>query len=484
MKVLFVASEVAPIIKIGGLGDVAGSLPKALEKLGVDVDVIVPFYSLIDESKFSFMKQMEISVPYAGATHEVGVYKTKLPGSEVDAILLRNLEYLSGGGLQAFSNLRNEIERFSFFDRAVVEFIKCSFNVYDLVHCNDWHTGLITHLLEEEVGQERPATLFTIHNIAYQGETSMDLVAEVGLNIALHDVLRWDLDDGNVNFMLEGIASSDAVSTVSKSYANEIMFPDIGGAMADILRGKSGRVFGILNGIDYGVYLGLQSLAQKAEAKLELFSEIGSNPRQGRTLGRDDPYAGTIPQQGQTLVVSVISRIDANQKGLDILYEAMPEILKHDVRFILLGKGDKVYEEKFKALEAQYPEKVSVNIGFSEDMARKIYAGSDLFLMPSRTEPCGLAQMIAMRYGALPLVHETGGLKDTVSDGVDGFSFQIFTASELVKAFNRALKVYGSEKWAEMVGVAMKKDFSWGSSAREYVDLYEKVVGYKEARPK
>lgn len=474
MKVLFACSEASPIVKVGGLGDVAGALPKALENLGVDVDVIIPFYSVIDQAKFKIIKQLTIEVPYANATHNVDVYKTKLPNSNVDVFLLGDRRYLSDGGSQAFTSLKDEIERFSFFDRSVVEFIKAQFNVYDLVHCNDWHTGVITHLLEEEIGDERPATLFTIHNVSYQGQWSLELVQELGLTIPLHQVLQWDLEDGNINFMQEGIASSDAVSTVSPTYAKEIMFSDIGGQMADILKGKSGRVFGILNGIDYDSY--------NPETDKNLFEKFSVKSLEKKKLNKEKLQKELSLHVKNIPVFSIISRIDPNQKGFDIFSEMIEKMLEMDLQIIILGKGDKGYEEKFTNLskDSKYKGKISVNIGFDEGLARKIYAGSDVFLMPSRTEPCGLAQMIAMRYGALPIVHETGGLKDTVKDEVDGFSFNIFKSSELLKCVTRAFKLYGSEKWQSMIKNAMKKDFSWKNSAIEYKELYEKVVNYRK----
>ena len=475
MKVLFPVSEVAPIVKLGGLGDVAGSLPKALQKLNVDVDVIVPFYTVIDRGQYKIIKQYSLEVPYAGKTHKVDVYKTKLPGSLVDVLLLKNTEYFDKGGTNAFSSLKDEVERFSFFDRAVVEYIKASFNIYDLVHCQDWHTGVITHLLEEEIGEERPATLFTIHNVAYQGQWGLELVQELGLSIPLHKILQWDLEDGNINFMLEGIASSDAVSTVSPAYAKELLSPDVGGQMADILKGKESRFFGILNGIDVDSFNPSTDKFlikrfdkdswkdKKKENKHALQKELGLEVR-------------------DCMVFSLVSRLDPKQKGLDLLWEILPKLLALDAQVVILGKGEKAYEEKLVALSKvkKYHGKLSISVGFDEGLARRIYASSDAFLMPSRTEPCGLSQMIAMRYGTLPIVHAVGGLKDTVKDGTDGFSFTVFSANALIRTVERAYKLKNSKKWDQMVKNAINKDFSWDKSAKEYKDLYQKVISYRK----
>ncbi len=477
MKILLAASEVAPIVKVGGLGDVAGSLPKALQKLGIEADVVIPFYQIIDLHKFKIIKQMTIQVGYANKTHEVGVFKTKLPGSNVDVFLLKNDDYMAHGGSDAFTSLQDEVERFAFFNKALVEFIKASFNTYDLVHCNDWHTGMVTHLLEEEIGEDRPATLFTIHNIAYQGQWDMELVYEMGLSVPEHQILQWDLEDKHVNFMLEGIASSDAVSTVSPTYAKELLFDDIGGPMADILRSRQGRFFGIINGLDYEYF--------NPKTDVNLVQRFGAeNWKEGKLAVKKALQKELVLADKNVPVISLISRLDPNQKGLDIFGDIIGKILEMDVQLIILGKGDKTYEENFKKLASmqKYHDKLSINLGFNEGLARKIYAASDFFLMPSRTEPCGLAQMIAMRYGALPIVHKVGGLKDTVADGKDGFSFTLFKGDALFRTIDKAVKLWGSAKYEGMVKKAMAKDFSWDSSAFDYSELYKKVINFRKAQ--
>jgi starch synthase len=244
MKVLLAASEAAPIIKLGGLGDVIGSLPKALEKLGVDVDIIVPYYPAANPPASTY-KAFELSIPYGSDSHTVEVYKTRLPDSEVDVFLLKNARYFVYGGKEAFADNISETEMFVFFNRAVVEFIKAKFNTYDIVHCNDWHTGLITHLLVDELPDSRPRTLFTIHNLMYQGVGDPDLVKDVGITPGSHRLVDWDLEDGDVNMMLQGITSSDYVNAVSPTYAKEILTKKFGGGFAEILKAREGRLSGL-----------------------------------------------------------------------------------------------------------------------------------------------------------------------------------------------------------------------------------------------
>lgn len=476
MKVLFAVSEAAPIVKIGGLGDVAGSLPKALEKLGVDIDVAIPYYSIIDPAKYKIIKQFDMTIPFAGATHHVGVYKTKLPESSVDVLMFRNLKYLSGGGIKAFSSLKDEVERFAFFDRAIVEYIKLSFNTYDLVHCQDWHTGVITHILEEEVGEERPATLFTIHNVAYQGQAGLELVQELDLSIPAHQILQWDLEDGNINFMLEGAASSDALSTVSPTYAKELLFNDIGGQISEILAARKDRFFGILNGIDYDFF------NPKKDKHLHTRYDHTSF-KAGKQANKTALQKEIGLTQKQVPLIAMVTRLDVKQKGLDILAEALDAIFEQDVQFVLLGKGDPAFEKRLEKLAGlkKLHGKLAIKLGFDEGLARRIYASSDMFLMPSRTEPCGLGQMIAMRYGSLPIVHSTGGLRDTVADGVDGFCFNVFSGNALLRSVTKACKLWGSDKWQTMVKHAMQKDFSWDKSALDYLDLYKKVIAIRKS---
>lgn len=457
MKVLFVTSEAAPIKKFGGLGDYSGSLPKALENLGVEVDIILPYYSDSKVENLKLYKALDLFVPFNNETHKVEVFKTKLPESNVNVILPKSAKAFSG-------NFISDTEYFAFFDSIVVHFIEAQFNTYDIVHCNDWHTGFVTHLLEDELDMERPKTLLTIHNLGYQGVSTPDLVREVGFLPGQHPLIDWDIEDGDINMLQQGITSSDYVNTVSKSYADELMTPEFAGDFVDIMQQRRSRFVGILNGIDYSMlprdFSLLDWRKKKAEAKKRLMAELG-------LAFENKP------------IFSIISRIDIGQKGLDILLEAVPHIVKNGGQFVLLGTGDNVWENKFLELEKDPVLRnfISINIKFDVKLAERIYAASEFFLVPSKYEPCGLTQMMSMWYGALPIVHNVGGLKDTVVNGKNGFTFDTYTSEALEKSISEAFRAFEyPSKYAEMVTNALNADFSWGKSAQEYKNLYHKIL--------
>ncbi|MFZ5424175.1 MAG: glycogen synthase [Patescibacteria group bacterium] len=468
MKVLIAASEVAPIVKLGGLGDVIGSLPKALEKAGVDADVIVPFYPNAKVENLKVYKGVDLEVPFDGQNHVVNVYKTKLPNSNVDVIMLKNANYFATGGSNAFANNVTETEMFAFFDVAVVEFIKAKFNTYDVVHCNDWHTGLITHLLKEEIGSTRPATVLTIHNLSYQGLGDLDLVEEIGIVPGTDPIVDLDIADGDINMMQQGILAADFISTVSPTYAKEILFNDLGGPLSEYLQGRRGRLDGILNGIDYSQFPRSYDLNNWKEAKASAKELLQKKFKLNVT---DDP------------MYCYIGRLDPNQKGLDILYETIPDIINSNAQLVILGTGDPVWEAKLRSLTdiAKYKGKLSINIIFDVELAQEIYAASDFIIVPSRFEPCGLIQMIGMWYGALPVVHATGGLKDTVAERKTGFLFNVYSANALQQAIENSLKAFKDKKLhSEMVKNAMVADFSWDASAIQYKALYKEVIELRQ----
>ena len=467
MKILIAASEVAPIIKIGGLGDVIGSLPKALQKVDLNVDVIVPFYPNAKTENLKIYKALILEVPYGGETHTVEVHKTKLPDSDVDVLLLKNAHFFATGGKNAFANNVTETEMFSFFDKAVVEYIKSQFNSYDVIHCNDWHTGLITEILSQEIVHERPATLITIHNLAYQGTGDEEIAQDLGLVPGENTVLAWDLKDGDINMLQDGIASADYINTVSPTYAKEILTKEFGAGLEELLQSREGRLTGIINGIDYSRFPRNYDVGdfteKKAQAKKDLQQKLGLEVS-------DKP------------MYSFIGRLDAGQKGLDILFESVEKMLEKGVQFVLLGTGDPKWEGKFEELQKKHgKDNLSINIVFDVKFAEEIYSASDFLLVPSKYEPCGLIQMIAMWYGAVPVVHATGGLKDTVEEEVTGFLFDDYSSSDLLKAFDKSLEVYSNtEKYSEIVKNCMQADFSWEQSAKKYKELYKEVVELRQ----
>ncbi|HSX39028.1 MAG TPA: glycogen/starch synthase [Candidatus Saccharimonadales bacterium] len=463
MKVLLAASEVAPIIKFGGLGDVVGSLPKALEKIGIDCDVIVPFYPFANTQNLNLYKSLEIEVPFDNQTNLVEVFKTKLPGSEADVFLLKNTKYFNVSKVNPIPDQVSEIEMYTFFSRAVVEYLSTEFNTYDIVHCNDWHTGLLAHLLEDEFGSERPKTLFTVHNLLYQGISGIEVIREAGIVPGEHQILDYDIQDGDLNMMQEGISSADYISTVSPTYAKEILSEEFGKNLAEILRAREGRITGILNGIDYTQFARFNDVVDvqtyKKENKQKLQNKLGLKVS-------DEP------------LFCFISRLDPNQKGLDLIEAGINHILDKGGQFVLLGTGDKTWEEKYKAMEASPKAfgKVSMTIGFDLELANMMYAGSDFILIPSKYEPCGLSQMIGMWYGTLPIVHAVGGLKDSVKDAFNGFTFAEYSPDSINEAIDRALKVFYSDSRNLMVSHAFHTDFSWDKSALSYKELYQKIL--------
>lgn len=468
MKVLLAASEVAPIIKIGGLGDVIGSLPKALEKLGVNADVIVPFYPTAKTENLKIYKTIEIEVPFNNKTSTVEVFKTKLPDSNVDVHLLKNQEYFAMGGASAFLNNQKETEMFVFFSKAVAEYVTAQFNTYDLVHCHDWHTGLVTLLLTDDLHKERPATVFTIHNLFYQGKSEPILVKEAGFSPGEHNIIDYDIADGDLNLLFQGVTACDYITTVSENYAKEIQSEEFGSWLAPTLQSRKDVLSGIVNGIDYSFFPRDYDLKdwqeKKTQHKKELQKELGL-------------------EESDKPIFSFVSRLDPGQKGLDIMYISLAHILDNGGQYILLGTGDKDWEGKFSDLakENKYQGNLSINIKFNVDLANKIYSGSDFFFVPSRYEPCGLTQMIAMHYGTPPIVRGVGGLKDTVDDGVDGLIFDKYSSLDLNKAIDRAFGIYqNKEEYNKMAENALKKDFSWDKSAKKYVELYQKVISSRE----
>lgn len=471
MKVLIAASEVAPIIKIGGLGDVIGSLPKALEKIGINTDVIVPYFPVAKTQNLDIYKSIELNVPFNEQNQVVEVYKTKLPGSNVDVFLLKNSTYFNTGGTNFFANNISETEMFAFLDRCVVEFIKSEFNIYDVVHCNDWHTGLITHLLADELLETRPATIFTIHNLMYQGIGSQDLVREVGIVPGSHPLIDWDISDGDLNMVQQGVTSSDFINAVSESYAKEILTEEFGGFLWEILKAREARICGILNGLDYSAFPRQYTINNykegKAKSKRELIKKLGLS------IKNDEP------------LYAFIGRIDPNQKGIDLITEVIPDLIKSGGAFVLLGTGVKEWEEKLVKI-SKNPElsgKISVNCLLDIELANLIYSGSDFLLVPSKYEPCGLIQMIAMWYGSLPIVHAVGGLKDTVKEGHNGFSFENYTKEDFQKSINRSFEVFkDKDKINNMIQSAMTSDFSWDKSAKKYAELYQRAIEDRRER--
>ncbi|MDH7478687.1 MAG: glycogen synthase GlgA [Syntrophomonadaceae bacterium] len=468
MKILFVASEVVPFAKTGGLADVAGSLPQALKRLGHQVCVAMPRYKQIRKVEYL----TDLPVPMDGKLETAIIRTTQNDG--VTVFLIDNYKFFyRDGGLYDHPD---DGERFNFFNKAVLAMLPYVDFKPEIIHCNDWHTGPLPLYLktkfEEEPFYREIATLFTIHNLQYQGRfpKSMLRVMSLGDEFFTPELLEYY---GEVNYMKAGLLYADLLNTVSKQYAREIQTEEFGEGLDGLLRKRGIDLYGIVNGIDYqkfnpvtdpSIYhnYDLDHLEGKLENKRGLQRELN------------------LPESDAPLL-GITTRLAA-QKGVDLLVAAIEDLVRMGVQLVVLGTGEDRLQKQLAAAKMRYPEQVSVTLGFDATLAQKIYAGADIFLMPSRFEPCGLGQLISFRYGTVPVVRQTGGLMDTVSEfnpatgEGNGFVFKNYQPSELVAAVRRALEIYRSrDLWLMLIRNNMQMDFSWKRSAQEYVQLYEKA---------
>ncbi|PAB58790.1 glycogen synthase GlgA [Anaeromicrobium sediminis] len=474
LKILYVASEAVPFIKTGGLADVAFSLPKALRKLDVDIRVIVPKYKEIKEQFTEKMKHLiSFQVPVAWRRQHCGIDYLEYEG--VPFYFVDNDYYFKRDGLYGHYD---DGERFSYFCKAVLESMENIDFVPDVIHCNDWHTGMIPVLLNEHYKKygkyDHIKTIFTIHNLKYQGVFPEEILEDVlGLGMEYYDENALEFY-GGVSFMKGGIKYSNLVTTVSETYSNEIQYPFFGERLDGLLRHRKNDLHGLVNGIDYDIYD-----PSKDENIFEKFSFNSIEKKQENKIRLQENL--NLPKRKDVPMISMVCRL-ANMKGLDLVLHILEDLLCEDVQLVILGTGDEHYESKLKEIEHKYPEKLSANILFDEGLAHKIYAASDTFLMPSLFEPCGLGQLIALRYGSVPIVRETGGLNDTIKSFSEytgegnGFSFTNYNAHDMLYTIKTALKLYrNNETWEKIVKNAMSEDYSWNNSANTYKKLYHKI---------
>ena len=472
MKVLYAASEALPFIASGGLADVAGSLPQALRKRLIGCRVVMPLYDGIKQELKDSMKFItNISVPVAWRRQYCGIFEARAGG--VIYYLLDNQYYFKRDALYGFYD---DAERFAFFSRAILEILPHIDFKPDIIHCNDWQTALTplyySTMYANQPGYENIKTVLTIHNIQYQGVYGEELLDNVvGIDHAHKSLIEYD---GAVNLMKGGIECANAVTTVSPSYAKEILDPWYSHGLDTILRERSYKLRGILNGIDVENY--------NPETDKDVFKNYSVDNMRGKAVNkRELQKLLGLPEKSDTPVMGMVSRL-VSHKGLDLCKAVLDELLSTtDIQLVVLGSGDYQYEEFFRGLAERYPDKVGLCLGFIPDLARKIYAGSDMFLMPSKSEPCGLSQMVALRYGSIPIVRETGGLRDSVSDSGDGegngFVFSSYNAHDMLHAIKRAVAGYQDKKgWPILVKRAMESDNSWGKSANEYIRMYKEVL--------
>lgn len=475
-KILMCSSEAAPFAKTGGLGDVLGALPQALAKLGNDVRVVLPKYGCIPEK---YKCEMEflffIYVPLGWRRKYCGVFQLQKDG--VTYYFIDNEYYFGDPYLYKW----NDLERFAFYDKACLEILpKLDFKP-DIIHSHDWQAGMIPVLLNAYYVRNEffsgIKTMFTIHNLRYQGIYSIDIVSDfysLEPQFFTDDKLEFH---GCANLLKGGIVYSDYVTTVSPTYAEEIKTSLGGERLEGLLSARSDTLFGIVNGIDYSVYnpSSDELIYEKYNVKNFKTKKKINKVKLQEQLG--------LPVDGEKAMIGIVSRL-VDQKGFELIASAMGELMELDVQIVVVGTGDARYEEMLRQTAWYNPSKMSANIMFSNDLAHKVYAASDLFLMPSMFEPCGLSQLIAFSYGTIPIVRETGGLKDTVipyneySGEGNGFSFYPYNAADMAYTIRMALGFFADKKvWNKLVTNAMKLDFSWKSSANEYNRLYEALIG-------
>jgi starch synthase len=476
LKILFVSAEVSPFAKTGGLADVAGSLPQTLASKGNDVRVVMPRYKCI-ETGMTYITDFPVQM---GNKIETCIVRETIVSNNnekasVPVYFIDSYQYFDRDGIYCF---HDDGDRFAFFCNAVLEMLPHINFQPDVIHCNDWHTGPICMLLKEKFNSnsyyEKIATVYTIHNLEYQGNFDKGILScfNIGEEIFQPDKVEFY---GRFNFMKAGLVYADIISTVSETYAKEIQTEQFGEKLEGLLERRSNDLYGIVNGIGYDQFspetdprifknFNEKNIKIKKENKYALQNEMG--------LPKKD-----VP------MLSLISRL-TGQKGLGLIVDKIDEIMSNDVQFVLLGTGDPHYEDAFRYAKEKYPDKVAIHIGFNASLAQRIYASSDIFVMPSRFEPCGLGQIISLRYGTIPVVRAVGGLADTIIDydlnkeDGNGFSFSEFSANQFYMTLMRAIDVYTNKpkEWQQLVKKAIIQDFTWNKPADKYLELFKKAI--------
>ncbi len=480
-NILFATSECVPFIKTGGLADVAGALPKAFDKDEFDVRVILPNYLCIPEkyrNEFEYLGHFYLGLGGKFADTHCGVMRYELDG--ITYYFIDNLFYF--GGEKPYGDIRGDVEKFTFFSKAVLSVLKTIDFRPDLIHCHDWQTGFIPVYLKNQFADDPYfrgiKTIFTIHNLKFQGIWDIKTMREIsgfGDYLFTPDKLEYKKD---ANMLKGGLTYADYITTVSETYANEIQTPEYGEGMEGLLQARHYDMCGIVNGIDYEVYnpetdqnlyvnYNAENWRQKKyKNKMKLQEELG------------------LPVDKSKYMIGLVSRL-TDQKGLDLINAVMDGIVDENTQLVVIGTGEGRYENMFRHYAWTRPGQVSANICYSNNLAQKLYAAADAFLMPSRFEPCGLTQLISFRYGTVPIVRETGGLKDTVipyneyENTGDGFSFTNYDAGDMLNVINYSKKVFYENKrqWNQMVDRGMAKDFSWNVSMEKYAGIYRWLIG-------
>lgn len=471
LKILFISAEVAPFAKTGGLGDIGGSLPKALKQMGHDVRVVMPAYKNI-EAGYPGVEPMpgQLDVPTGDGNIPAGVFQGKLPDSEVPIYFIAEWQLFKRDTLYGYWD---DVYRFAFFSRAALELTQFINWRPDVLHAHDWHTApAVTWLATAGQADERfrgIPSVFTIHNLAHQGKANWHIMHYLG--IITHSLNEEPY--GEVNFMARGIYHANLINTVSPTYAREIQTPSGGAGLDGLLRYRTHNLHGILNGLDYDEW------DPSRDKRLPYHYHLENIENRIQNRHALQAYAG-LPQRDNIPLVALVSRLDF-QKGLEITGHALHLLMNGfagDAQFIVLGTGEPHYENMFAQLASYHRHKMTAILSYNAGLAPLLYAGSDMFIMPSRFEPCGLGQLIAMRYGSVPVVRATGGLADTVQDGITGFTFYDYSAEAFWHALQKATYIYNvdQDSWRQIQRNGMMSDYSWSRSAQGYQQLYEWAI--------
>jgi starch synthase len=457
MKIALCASEVVPFAKTGGLADVAGALPLALEGLGEEVIIIMPGYKQIQNAKCKIQNLKE-NISYS------------IIGKSIKVYFIENNAYFNRDGLYGdkTGDYKDNLDRFSYYSKKSLDLLKDINFKADIIHCHDWQSSLVPIYLKtlyaDDPFYKKTKTVLTIHNIGYQGLFSKEEFPKLGLDWALFNMEQLEFYD-RINILKGGIVFSDVINTVSRTYSKEIQTKEFGFGLEGILAKRKDSIFGIINGLDYSIW---NPESDNFIAKSYSGATLEDKYKNKKDLQR----ICRLPLKEDVPLFGIVSRL-AEQKGFDILSQAIDKICKMDLQLVILGTGDLKYHLLLEEAVKKYPKIISLHLKFDDSLAHKIYAGSDIFLMPSKYEPCGLGQMISLKYGTIPLVFKTGGLADTVTED-NGFVFDSYTKEDLIKTISTAKSAFKSKKkWAALMLRAMQCNFSWAESAKQYVQLYK-----------
>lgn len=478
-KILLVSSEAIPYIKTGGLADVVGSLPRYINKEEYDVRIILPKYACMNQKflpELQFVTHFYVDLSWR--RQYAGVFKAENNG--VTYYFIDNEYYFAGNN--PYNNIYEDVEKFAYFSKAVLMALPQIDFCPDVIHCNDWQTGLVPVFLRTVFGADSfyssIKTMFTIHNMKFQGRWMVNEIRDItGLPAELFTADKLECY-GEANYLKGGCVYADAISTVSPSYAMDITTPEGGEGLDGLMSARRNDLYGIVNGIDYNEF------NPATDTTMTLNFDVYTAAEKKKVNKADLQRQMGLPEREDAFLIGMVSRM-TDQKGFDLVAYVMEEMLSTmNIQFVVLGTGEYRFEEMFRYFQSKYPDKISAHIGYSEERAHQIYASCDAFLMPSLFEPCGLSQMMSMRYGTIPIVRETGGLKDTVDaynefeNTGTGFSFKEYNAHDMMHIIQYANDVYlqHRDKWNELVMRAMTTDYSWNASARKYEHIYDRLI--------